>query len=74
MQQALSPLRAAEASSGVVRPVWRLRLVAVCLGRTALALLQDPGLTVIDTKVDLPDSRAAEARPLVQGTMLVPCR
>src|SRR5688572_11350271 len=33
--------------------VWRMRLITVCLGLTALAFLQDPGQIVIDTKVDL---------------------
>ena len=32
---------------------WRMRLITVCLGLTALAFLQDPGQIVIDTKVDL---------------------
>lgn len=38
---------------GVPRTVWRLRLVTVCLGLTAIAFLQEPGMTAIDTKVDL---------------------
>ncbi len=53
MQQ--SPVRPepAERSDDASRTVWRLRLVAVCLGLSALAFLQDPGMIVIDTKVDL---------------------
>ncbi|MBB2941185.1 arabinofuranan 3-O-arabinosyltransferase [Actinoplanes lutulentus] len=35
------------------RSIWRMRLVAVCLGLAALGFLQDPGQIVIDTKVDL---------------------
>jgi arabinofuranan 3-O-arabinosyltransferase len=33
--------------------VWRLRHVAICVALTAIAFLQDPGLIVLDTKVDL---------------------
>jgi arabinofuranan 3-O-arabinosyltransferase len=33
--------------------VWRLRHLAICVGLIALAFLQDPGLIVLDTKVDL---------------------
>lgn len=43
--------RAAEAGLGPV--VWRLRLAAVCLGLTLLALSQDAGGVVADTKLDL---------------------
>ncbi|MET0417902.1 MAG: alpha-(1-_3)-arabinofuranosyltransferase, partial [Actinoplanes sp.] len=42
-----------ERDGGVPRAVWRMRLVAVCLGLTAVAFLQAPGMTAIDTKVDL---------------------
>ncbi|GAA1611794.1 DUF3367 domain-containing protein [Actinoplanes couchii] len=45
----LEPAPAAPAAAAV----WRMRLVTVCLGLTALAFLQDPGQIVIDTKVDL---------------------
>jgi arabinofuranan 3-O-arabinosyltransferase len=33
--------------------VWRLRYLAVCVGLAALAFIQAPGMTVLDTKVDL---------------------
>ena len=35
------------------RTVWRLRGVAVCVLLTAIAFLQAPGSTIVDTKVDL---------------------
>ena len=53
MRQALNMTGGAGASADVPRSVWRMRIVAVCLGLTALAFLQDPGLMAIDTKVDL---------------------
>ncbi|MBQ1024541.1 alpha-(1-_3)-arabinofuranosyltransferase [Micromonospora sp. C95] len=53
MQQTPARPEATERADGTSRTVWRLRLVAVCLGLSALAFLQDPGMIVIDTKVDL---------------------
>ncbi|MBK6763712.1 MAG: DUF3367 domain-containing protein [Micrococcales bacterium] len=35
------------------RPVWRARVVAVCLALVTLAFLQDPGRIAADTKLDL---------------------
>ena len=53
MRPALNTPADGERDGGVPRSVWRLRLVTVCLGLTAIAFLQDPGMTSIDTKVDL---------------------
>ncbi|MEU8299093.1 alpha-(1-_3)-arabinofuranosyltransferase [Micromonospora sp. NPDC048909] len=53
MQQAPGRPELAERPENTSRTVWHLRLVAVCLGLSALAFLQDPGMIVIDTKVDL---------------------
>ena len=33
--------------------VWRLRMVAICVGLTALTFLQEPGTIAVDTKADL---------------------
>ena len=43
----------ADGTSGSSAMLWRLRAVAICVALTALAFIQDPGITVIDTKVDL---------------------
>ncbi|MDO3703576.1 alpha-(1-_3)-arabinofuranosyltransferase [Micromonospora sp. C28SCA-DRY-2] len=53
MQQAPGRPELADRPDDTSRRVWRLRLVAVCLGLSALAFLQEPGMIVIDTKVDL---------------------
>ncbi|GIG88553.1 alpha-(1-_3)-arabinofuranosyltransferase domain-containing protein [Plantactinospora endophytica] len=42
-----------EPVAGRARVVWRLRHAAVCVLLGALAFLQDPGMMVVDTKVDL---------------------
>ena len=48
------PSRAeAPAASPRARPVWRARVVAVCLALVTLAFLQDPGRIAADTKLDL---------------------
>ncbi|MEU5946443.1 alpha-(1-_3)-arabinofuranosyltransferase [Micromonospora sp. NPDC047465] len=53
MQQAPARPELTDRPDDTSKRVWRLRLVAVCLGLSALAFLQDPGMIVIDTKVDL---------------------
>jgi arabinofuranan 3-O-arabinosyltransferase len=42
-----------DGAAPVAQTVWRVRTLAVCVALTALAFLQDPGLIVVDTKVDL---------------------